>query len=303
MTANDALAELLRTLKAADYRFTAVTPATHARVLARPLTGPPTLRDIFGWSRTFAESDVDPRMLEWMRAADALEQQDGQLKCRYRVARLGEDLFLHSAFPTVASDSVFFGPDTYRFARFVEKQLPNLGGVDWLVDMGSGSGAGAIAVARGRDFSRITMIDVNDAALALASVNARAAGIEVQMVHSDVIPDGPDLVIANPPYIIDSAGRSYRDGGGLLGGAVALDWVDQAISKMAPGGAMLLYTGAAFVDGDSPFLAALESRCAGAELSLEEIDPDVFGEELNEASYAKVERIAVIGAVIRSPRR
>jgi len=59
VTKEEALAELLRTLKSADYRFVAVTPATHSRVLARPLTGPPGLRDIFGWNRAFAEGDVD----------------------------------------------------------------------------------------------------------------------------------------------------------------------------------------------------------------------------------------------------
>ena len=301
MTANEALAELLRTLKAADYRFVAVTPATHARVLARPLSAPPTLRDIFGWSRPFEEGDVQPELMALMRSADALEQQGGRFKSRVRVASLGEDLFLHSAFPTDATDSVFFGPDTYRFARFVEQQLSRLGDVDWLVDMGSGSGVGAIAAARVRDFSRITTVDVNEAALRLASVNARVAGVEVEAVRSDAIPSGPDLVIANPPYIIDPVGRSYRDGGGLLGGAIALDWVEQAIRVMAQGGTMLLYTGAAFVDGSSPFLAALESSCAsaGADLQFEEIDPDVFGEVLEEGPYANVERIAAIGAVIQ----
>ena len=64
---------------------------------------------------------------------------------------------------------------------------------------------------------------------------------------------------------------------------------------------MLLYTGAAFVDGEAPFLAALERSCAdaGADLDVTEIDPDVFGEELDEPPYAKVERIAAIGAIIR----
>ena len=77
------------------------------------------------------------------------------------------------------------------------------------------------------------------------------------------------------------------------------------IGNMAPGGTMLLYSGAAFVDGEAPFLAELENRCVRADAVLEyrEIDPDVFGEELDEAPYARVERIAAIGAVIRVPGR
>jgi methylase of polypeptide subunit release factors len=301
VTNEDALTELLRTLKAADYRFVAVTPATHALVVARPFAGPPTLRDIFGWSRMFGEADVDPELMALMRAANALDRHGGQLKCRLRVASLGGDLFLHSAFPTVATDSVFFGPDTYRFARFVEQQLPGLGDARWLVDMGSGSGAGAIAAARVREFARITMVDVNPAALALAAINARVAGVDADLAQSDTIPSGPDVVIANPPYIIDSTGRSYRDGGALLGGAVAIQWVEQAIANMAPGGSMILYTGAAFADGKAPFLSALEEKCSAvrADLDYVELDPDVFGEELAEPPYANVERIAAIGAVIQ----
>jgi methylase of polypeptide subunit release factors len=301
VTNEDALTELLRTLKAADYRFVAVTPATHALVVARPLSSPPTLRDIFGWSRMFGEADVDPELMALMRAANALDRHGGQLKCRLRVASLGGDLFLHSAFPTVATNSVFFGPDTYRFARFVEQQLPGLGDARWLVDMGSGSGAGAIAAARVREFARITMVDVNPAALALATINAQVAGVEAELAQSDAIPSGPDVVIANPPYIIDSTGRSYRDGGALLGGAVAIQWVEQAIANMAPGGSMILYTGAAFADGQAPFLSALEEKCSAvrADLDYVELDPDVFGEELAEPPYANVERIAAIGAVIQ----
>ena len=301
MTNEDALTELLLTLKAADYRFVAVTPATHTLVVARPLSSPPTLRDIFGWSRMFGEGDVDPELMALMRAANALDRHGGQLKCRFRVASLGGDLFLHSAFPTVATNSVFFGPDTYRFARFVEQQLPGLGDARWLVDMGSGSGAGAIAAARVREFARITMVDVNPAALALATINAQVAGVEAELAQSDAIPSGPDVVIANPPYIIDSTGRSYRDGGALLGGAVAIQWVEQAIANMAPGGSMILYTGAAFADGQAPFLSALEEKCSAvrADLDYVELDPDVFGEELAEPPYANVERIAAIGAVIQ----
>jgi hypothetical protein len=45
----------------------------------------------------------------------------------------------------------------------------------------------------------------------------------------------------------------------------------------------------------------LQEACAtgSAETDIEEVDPDVFGEELEQAAYAEVERIAVIWATIR----
>lgn len=294
------LAELLRHLKAAQYHFITVTPATHARVLARPFEGPVSLRDIFGWNRPFDPGDLNPALLALLRAADALELREGRLRSRVRVASLGEDLLLHGAFPTDEADAVFFGPDTYRFTRFVQQRLPQLGRAAWLVDMGAGSGAGALASTRFKAFGRATLIDVNAAALSLAAVNLAAAGVSAETLLSDAVPAGADLVIANPPYMIDTTGRAYRDGGGLFGGAVSLAWAKQGLARLAPGGTMLLYTGAAYVDGKAPFLDALATACAetGSSLELDEIDPDLFGDELEQLDYAQVERIAAVGAVI-----
>lgn len=302
VSAAEALTELLHTLKAARYRFVAVTPATHARVLGRPVPDRLGLRDVFGWNRPFDEDEIDAEVVALLRSADALGARDGKLRSKVRVASLGDDLLLHTAFPTEQADAVFFGPDTYRFARFVELQLPRLGERRRLVDMGSGSGAGAIATARLGGLERVTMVDINQAALRLAAINALAAGVIAEVQQSDEIPRGADLVIANPPYMIDAAGRSYRDGGALLGGQVAADWARQALERLDPGGALLLYTGAAFVEGQAPLMAELERLCSehGAALEISEIDPDVFGEELDQPRYEQVERIAAIGAVIRA---
>lgn len=301
MSAREALLQLLRELQARDYRFTAVTPATHAQVLARPLQGPPTLRDIFGWNRQFASNDLDGDLLSLLEEAAAVEERSGALRSKLRVASIGNRLFLHSGFPTDERDSVFFGPDTYRFARFVEQQLPNLHRPSWIVEMGAGTGACGIIAAKAAPGTRVTLVDINAAALSLAEVNAAHAGVEVDLLKESELPAGADLVLANPPYMMDPEHRSYRDGGGLLGGALALDWVEQALSQMAPGGTMLLYTGAAYVDGEAPLLNAIADACsrAGAALSLNEIDPDVFGDELQQPAYREVERIAAVGAVIR----
>src|SRR6185437_9066499 len=124
-------------------------------------------------------------------------------------------LFLHSVFPTDEEDAVFFGPDTYRFARFLHARLRRLPAPRWVVDMGAGSGAGGISVARAVPGARITLVDVNCAALRLARPNAAAADVAVELEESDCLPDGADLIVANPPYMMDSTERAYRHGGGL----------------------------------------------------------------------------------------
>jgi methylase of polypeptide subunit release factors len=298
---DDPRLRLLQELKTRDYSFTTVTPATHEIVISRLEARPPSLREIFGWNRPFAGSDLDPALLALLERAEALEENEGLLRSRLRVASLGADLFLHSAFPTQEADAVFFGPDSYRFARFIRQQMPVLAQPAAIVDMGAGSGVGGIVAARSAPGSRVMLVDCNQAALDLAQLNAAAAGVDVELVQSDQVPRGADLMIANPPYLVDPLERTYRNGGGLLGAEVALAWLEQALERLNPGGAVLLYTGAAFVDGEAPLLREIGRACdaAGAQWSSDEIDVDVFGDELSRPAYGNVERIAALGIVVQ----
>jgi methylase of polypeptide subunit release factors len=300
-----ALLDLLRELQSRDYRFVCVTPSTHRTVLARSLKGEPTLRDIFGWNRSFEQDQLDPSLFELLRRANCLEQSGSKLRSRVRVASLAEQLFLHSSYPTNSADAVFFGPDTYRFARFVLARLPELQGSEHIVEMGAGSGAVGILAAKLLASAKVTLVDVNPVALALAQINAAAAGAEVSCTVSERIPYGCDLVIANPPYMIDKDHRAYRDGGGIFGGELAVEWARQALSSLAPRGKMLLYTGAAVVRGEAPVLVRIGELCgqAGARVCCAEIDPDVFGEELAEPGYEQVERIAAVEVEITKSAR
>lgn len=296
VTNDDALLELLAALKDREYHFIAVTPATHARVLARPLSKPPTPRDIFGWNRVFEEHQIEPQLLNPLRRSGFIEEADGGLRSLIRVASLEADLFLHSAFPTNAPDAVFFGPDTYRFARCIAAHLSGRSAPRWIVDMGSGSGAGGVVAARQVAPARLSLIDVNPEAIRLSRLNARFAGVSAEATLGDQIPKGCDMVIANPPYMMDSAHRTYRDGGALLGAEIACTWVAQALDALVPGGDLLLYTGAAVIADKVPLLERVRSVCdrIDAPVQVEEIDPDVFGEELDKADYQEVERIAAL---------
>lgn len=298
-----ALLELLQFLKGRGYRFTSVTPATHARVLDRPFGGKPSDRDILGWNRRFAAQDVDAALLELLERAGVLGRCHDGLKSQVRVSSLGTDLFLHSGFPTQAEDAVFFGPDTYRFARFIEEELGTPRPDARIVDMGAGSGAGGILCARLSPGASVSLVDVNPAALDFARLNAAAADVPVHLLEQGDVPPGADLIVANPPYMVDGAGRTYRDGGDLLGGAVAFEWVRQALAGLAAGGRMLLYTGVAIVEGRSPAVEAIAEECdrQGAGFSHREIDCDVFGEELSSPAYAEVERIAAVGCIVSAP--
>lgn len=313
MTQDAARLALLQALAARAYRFVTPTPDTHRIVLLRSKARRKArdLRDIFGWSRSFGPEALEPELLELMRAGGLLAQHNGRLKSRVRVSSLHDRLFLHSAFPTKAKDSVFFGPDSYRFADFIRAELgAELGEgarVGALVDIGAGSGVGAIVAAGCAPGARVVMSDVNPAALRLARVNARHAGVEAEFVLTSGLDGvgGPlDLVIANPPYVADRRGRSYRDGGEMMGAQLSLDWAKASAARLAPGGRLLLYTGVAIVDGADPLLAALQPAVvdAGCALRYRELDPDVFGMLLAHPAYWAAERVAAVGAVVTKER-
>ncbi len=300
-----ALAALGHALIDHGYRFTTVTPETHRRVIERRGDSPgTTLADVFGWSCLFDPAVLPPPMLTLLDRAGMLRAERGLLRSRVRYSTLGDQLFIHSAYPTSGADAVFFGPDTYRFVRALRPLIRP--GTRRIIDIGAGSGAGGLAAAQVAGGAEVVLGDINDAALRLCAVNAAINRIaNVTCPNSDVLAgiDGDaDLIIANPPYLVDPARRRYRHGGGELGWDLSARIVDQAIGRLRPGGRLVVYTGSALVDGQDGFRAAMAARLAGRDWHYEEIDPDVFGEELDTAAYARADRIAAVLLVVTQER-
>jgi release factor glutamine methyltransferase len=302
-TRESALVEIGRTLRTSGYQFTTPTPATHERVVSRPsFARARDLRGIFGWNLPFSEDLLPEPLSGLMRKAEILTTLDnGDLKARVRFSTLDDCLFVHSAYPTVQSDAVFFGPDTSRFvaaiADYLQRRATPLKRV---ADIGCGAGPGGIAVARRHPDATVDLLDINAAALSASRVNAAINDVgNVAAIESDVMnaADGAfDLIVSNPPYLIDAKARAYRHGGGDFGEGLSLRILREAISRLAPGGSVLLYTGSAVVDGRDVFGAAARRIVAehGLDAAYREIDPDVFGEELETPSYARADRIAAV---------
>ncbi len=323
-----ALGELLAHLAASGYTFTTPTPLTHQRVLAhRKGYYAATLRDVFGWNLPFSApglaEQLPPRLVDKLRATGLLAAHGDYLKAAIRVSGLSGDLFVHSAFPTVQDDAVFFGPDTYRFARFIEQGLKQLAQplsaknqplkVLRVLDVGCGSGAGGVAAARalakaslvGQSIE-VVMNDINPAALQCTAVNAAFAGLPVTLAEGDALAAVSglfDVIVCNPPYLEDPARRAYRHGGAGLGRALGVRIASEALQRLAPGGHLLLYTGVAIADGVDAFLADMQPLLAesGCVWSYSEVDPDVFGEELEQPLYAQIDRIAAVGLMATRP--
>jgi release factor glutamine methyltransferase len=289
----DPLAKLGRALRETGYGFVTPTPATHGRVLARGEEAR-TLRDVFGWSMPFRREVVPAPLLELLAKADALDEAGPLLKSRVRFSTVGPLLLAHSSYPTTSSDAVFLGPDTYRFISYLQARAPERIGA--LVDVGCGTGAGGLLL--GARATSIQLLDVNENALRFARANCELNGVRARVAQSDVLSAAEgsiDLVIANPPYLADDLGRSYRDGGGVLGTGLSVRIVRDALERLGPAGRLLLYTATPVIGGEHVLWPQLAPLLRGVPHRYAELDPDVFGEELERPAYSGVERIAVVG--------
>ncbi|AHL73714.1 SAM-dependent methyltransferase [Stutzerimonas stutzeri] len=304
-----ALLHLAQALRERGYHFITPTPLTHERVnqrienaLAKDLTG------VFGWSRPFQHELLPPAVFSLMDQAGVLEPCGSRWRSRVRLSTLDGQLFIHSAYPTDAPDAVFFGPDTYRFANAILAHLNNhKGSISRAVDIGCGSGAGAILTALARPQAEVVAVDINPEALRLTRINATLAGADnLTARHSDLLNDVEgefDLILANPPYLIDPRERAYRHGGGPLGAGLSLAIFDSALKRLAPCGTLLLYTGVAMPGSHDPFLHEIRLRMEGRGLqwAYHEVDPDVFGEELLDGAYTECDRIAAVVLEVTRP--
>lgn len=306
-TGDKALLDILEALKTAQYHFVTPTPSTHALVSGRHRRARPrSLRDIFGWCQAFRPDDLDDALVRALETADALSMEDdGLLRSKVRASSVDDVLYIHSA-PNDDRDAVFLGPDSYRFARLLKANRgANVGRA---IDIGTGAGVGALTLAELYPDAEIWGGDVNPKALRFAGVNALHAGRPLHTVLAPGLSGAKglfDLIVANPPYIAGSGGRTYRDGGEDLGAELALEWASAALGRLAPSGRMILYTGSPISDGVDPVereLLALASN-TGFALTYEELDPDVFGGTLRQNAYRNVDRIAAVGAVLQAPRQ
>ena len=305
---DEALLQLGRALQASGYRFTTVTPATHERVNARAENAiAQSVRDVFGWSRPYRDGVLAPEWMDLMQAAGVARKQGDVWRSTVRASTVDDTLFFHSAYPTTDGNAVFFGPDTYRFANAITAHLGTSRPVHRAVDIGCGAGPGAIVIARARPAAEVFAVDINEQALRYSRINAVLAGAgNVVARRSDLLGgvDGEfDLIVANPPYLLDRDERLYRHGGGGLGEGLSLAIADLAGTRLAPAGTLLLYTGSAICGGVDRFRELVSARlhAAGLTCRYREIDPDVFGEELLEPPYAAAERIAAVLVTVERP--
>ena len=143
-------------------------------------------------------------------------------------------------------------PDTETLVQWVLDAASNTSAPE-ILDLGTGSGAVGIAVAHSLK-ARVTATDFSEAALAVASHNARQLGVDVQFIQSnwfENVSGHYHVIASNPPYIASNdlhlSALAHEPLNALIAGLDGLDdirqIVQQAPQHLQPGGWLLLEHG------------------------------------------------------------
>jgi release factor glutamine methyltransferase len=120
-----------------------------------------------------------------------------------------------------------------------------------VLDIGTGTGAIPLALADEVPGARVVAIDSSEDALSLACENAALTGLTVELLLQDLndgLPPGPfDLVVSNPPYVLDHEiealepeVRDWEPREALVDEGQTETIARSALDVLAPGGVLVL---------------------------------------------------------------
>lgn len=116
---------------------------------------------------------------------------------------LGETEFFGLPFK-VSKDTLIPRPETEELVALIiedSKKEPYK-----ILDIGTGSGCIAISLAKNLSESKVSALDVSEAALDLAKQNAELNNVDVEFILDDILKpehsaSNYDIIVSNPPYV------------------------------------------------------------------------------------------------------
>jgi release factor glutamine methyltransferase len=215
-------------------------------------------REALGWDRaTYLARRHDPAPADF---AASFERLIGRRALREPVSQiLGRREFWGRDFE-VTRDVLTPRPETELVVETALDTWPSgHPGPLRVADAGTGSGCLAVTIACEWPGARVQATDVSAAALAIAARNVARHGLadRITLLETDLLEAvaAPlDVIVANPPYVPDSARpvlpsdvRDYEPDEALYGGPTGFELIDrllaQATSRLAPDGIMIMEFG------------------------------------------------------------
>ena len=142
---------------------------------------------------------------------------------------------------TVTKDVLIPRPETELILTHIQKKavVPRK-----ILDMCTGSGCLAIALKKMYPEAEVFAADISKAALDVARANARANGVDVTFIESDMfssVEEGNfDIIVSNPPYITEKeyeglqlSVKEYEPKIALVGGADGLKYYRELQSNLS----------------------------------------------------------------------
>lgn len=125
---------------------------------------------------------------------------------------LGHSWFYERSF-TVTPDVLIPRSETEELIKLIIDENPdaNLS----ILDIGTGSGCIAISLSLEMNNAKIEAIDISEPALAVAEKNAEQLGADItftkkDILHEDLPSSAYDLIISNPPYVMNKEKDAMR---------------------------------------------------------------------------------------------
>ncbi len=139
-----------------------------------------------------------------------------------------EELKQHKPWQYITGETEFYGlpfkvtsgtliprPETEELVDWVINDCKNTSGLR-ILDIGTGSGAIAVSLAKNLPGNFVSAIDFSEGALKVAEANAKRNSVEVKFKQLDILKvpacdEHYDIIVSNPPYVIDSEKKMMHD--------------------------------------------------------------------------------------------
>ena len=159
---------------------------------------------------------IADKQIDWSTANqnmlnDALRKLNDHVPVQYVIGRS----FFYKYYFKLNTDTLIPRPETEELVQHIISD--NVHPAPSIIDIGTGSGCIAICLAANIRNARVTAVDISASALHMARTNAADNKVEINFIELDFLSDHEnipgmfDLIVSNPPYVLESEKELMRE--------------------------------------------------------------------------------------------
>jgi release factor glutamine methyltransferase len=171
------------------------------------------LEDIFQISKIdiIADKKIDWDSANQSTLEDALQKLNNHVPVQYVIGRS----FFYKYYFRLNADTLIPRPETEELVQHIISD--NTHPAPSIIDIGTGSGCIAICLAANIPHSTVTAVDISTSAIDMARANAADNHVSINFIEQDFlsvqknIPGTFDIIVSNPPYVLESEKEQMRE--------------------------------------------------------------------------------------------